>query len=40
MRAPGMVRRDRKELCGSAPCHRRRDSGFQRAADDRQTATM
>ena len=40
MRAPGMVARDRWELCWSAPCHRRRDSGFRRAADRRQTATM
>ena len=39
MRAPGMVARDRWELCWSAACHRRRDSGFRRAADRRQTAT-
>jgi hypothetical protein len=38
MRAPGMVERDRWELCWSAPCHRKRDSGFRRAADCRQTA--
>jgi len=39
MRAPGTVARDRWELCWIAACHRRRDSGFRRAADCRQTAT-
>ena len=39
MKAPGVVARDRWELCWSAPCHRGRDSGFRRAADRRQTAT-
>jgi hypothetical protein len=31
MRAPGMEARP-QELCWSAPCHRRPDNGFQRAA--------
>jgi hypothetical protein len=39
MRAPGLVARNRWELCWSAPCHRGRDSGVRRAADCRQTAT-
>ncbi|HEY4272981.1 MAG TPA: hypothetical protein VGM65_13345 [Candidatus Udaeobacter sp.] len=39
MTAPGMAARGDWELCWSAPYHRRRDSGFKRAADRRQTVT-